>query len=202
MPRKSQVKSKKFYTRTIKELRKNKAITWNVDLRKKLNPGQKAAITKASKTLRRHRSLKFIPVERERGESKSAFKKRLSDLKSEHNQQSNLAGVFAQVPKRARGRIEGNEIITKFKGVTEKVVSLDPIELLRRPKTLLKQIIRDEKPGVIFLRFGPNKSNIGFDVSPDNPDGIDDLVDQIKTLRNRYGKKEVAAVITGAYLVF
>lgn len=77
-------------------------VDFNIDLRKtenSMSPAMKGTLTKAYNELQAYQNLNLVPLNRERGESKKAFKARKAQTKKDLGQRGSFfAGVFIDTP--------------------------------------------------------------------------------------------------------
>jgi len=171
---KSKRKVNSNFSKIAKELKGK--VTFNIDLRKTdsnpsiqsntdhFNFGERMALLKAWREYRVYKnSTNLIPIQRERKESKTAFKKRLRQTKNEMGQgHTHFNGVWIDTPNFAKvktKRIKNEsgkfttEIITETIGkripleigygsryTIEKFVPIDPLEFANNPREVMKRI--------------------------------------------------------------
>ena len=166
---KKQRKEKINYSELAKQLKG--FVTFNVDLRKSdktpaikkghdaYNFGERMALLKAARELRELTvSTTFVPIKRRSGESKSNYKKRLSNTRRDIGQQkTHFGGVFVNAPNYAKitAKRKGNRTSLEIDTIGETVkldvgygrektreiyIPVNPHDFVKDPTTVLNTI--------------------------------------------------------------
>ena len=144
-------------------------VTFNYDLRKSLNPGQKANIRKAFNKAKEYGITKttskahFIKIPRKPKESNTKYKQRVKKIKQNIGQgDSQFLGVYVDAPvnlKDVHYSFKGDKLsITRPKfGYTEIWEDIDPEDLARRGWFSIKDLVNEyKKQGFQRMTFVSN----------------------------------------------
>lgn len=174
-----------------------------------LSRGRKSAIKRAFNALQELKTTELIRPNKNKGESKSAFKRRVASLKKTYGQSGNsLFGVAISVPPGATASIKNGKVFIKGTGdksnISELVLPVNKEELINDTLELITDIIMEYRPDVIWGFHSSWRSNTGVRLFYDDSSELDDIIAEfsqgITNLLAKYTENE--NVMTGFVLQF
>jgi len=186
----------------MKELRGK--TNFNYDLRKKLSPGQKAAISRAWNDYRvptsdpRHGS-EFVPIRRNPGETNRQYRRRVNRIQDQFGQkESILNGLSLALPRDPETgepipdvRIRGERVHFETEGMREYFIPVDAEELLENIPAYIQSLVSAYQPDAIIPLMGPYRYHGAF-----GSDQAVDLINLIEEWAEKY-QEAVEAALNG-----
>jgi hypothetical protein len=174
-----------------------------------LTRGRKSAIKRAFNDLQDLKTTELVRPSKNKGESKSAFKRRVSRLKKAYGQSGNsLFGVAIAVPPGAKATVKNGLVMIKGTGtknkISELVLPVNKQELINDTLELITSIIMQYRPDVIWGFHSSWRSNTGVRLFYDDSSELDEIIEEfsegISNILAKYTENE--NVMTGFVLQF
>lgn len=197
-----------FYRAALKTLNRAKALKKKIKLKKNYSPQEKAHITKAFLELTRHKEYyQFVSIPRNKGESKSHYRKRLSSFQEKWGVKGSLLkGVHVQAPdyirvKYSKGKIITEKFVNEFGESYQLFIPIsDPIIYLKDMTRFIIDMINTYKPVLIWPMYHHGEVEYGKSISYTNKEklieSVTDLINYLRKLNTQYNKN-ILKYITG-----
>lgn len=166
-------------------------VKFDYKLNRNLTPGQKSAITRAINQLPEDQTARFIAPKKKRGESGTAFAKRLNTIKrNEGQEKTRFLGVFVKAPPGAKASFKNDRVNLSVpsQNYSETHTDINNVAIAdgrRRKKYLRETLASFEAQGFtgVSFRMGTGRT-IEFEI-----DEIELMDEMLGGWMNQYGKQ-------------